>query len=172
MDSRQKAVYNSSRRDRCECRILFLVRIVERGLILPPPQLLPVITVRTRYGKTSWRNILFLGGQMFRKHFNAVLCFERPDKARVPVRDMNTQISLANDTKYAPQLASNSQVLATTHEGIALDCLSGGGNAAWVKVLLFTSSDSDKPTPRIQYLDANVSNAPLAFQDTRGRTPC
>lgn len=39
-----------------------------------------------------------------------------------------------------PELASYTQVLATSHESVALASFGGGRDTGWVEILIFTSS--------------------------------
>jgi hypothetical protein len=45
---------------------------------------------------------------------------------------------------YIPQIAGDAQVFAATHQSIALGGFCGGWNARWVKIFLFTPSDSNE----------------------------
>lgn len=49
----------------------------------------------------------------------------------------------------SPEFASNAQVLATPHEGVALASFCGGRNAGGVEIFVFASSYGYKPTETV-----------------------
>ena len=54
-------------------------------------------------------------------------------------------LEFANEARV-PELARNTKVLATAHEGVALARFGSGRDAIGIEVFLFTACNSDQPT--------------------------
>lgn len=76
------------------------------------------------------------------KDMRGDVLFLRPDVLR---EDLNAvlRLELADETGI-PQFAGDTEVLAAAHERVALACLSRGGDAIGVKVLLLSSGNANK----------------------------
>ena len=64
-------------------RLVFLIRVTERGLVLPAPKLLPMADVNINR-ELRKENILLLRRGVLNEHFNTLLRLEVTDEPRVP----------------------------------------------------------------------------------------
>lgn len=89
------------------------------------------------WDEEGWRYALPLGYDVFGEHFDAVGGFKLADKSRIPAGQTGQRAGEDCAPVSIPEFTSDTKVLATPHQCVALASFGGGWYSRGVKVFLF-----------------------------------